>query len=492
LDLDIDDMTAPTVDELDVDANRKDWFNLSDLDLTQIVPTTRTETSLSSNQNQKIRNARATIAKVTGATEGGTPAPLYAGTSATQVTDYVTITIASTLAQAATNFATYGSGVLSGSGISVTSTATAPIYDRTQNDSTDTENDTATMTAIGHTAPYDVILGCYTWECIYSSQHPFVATSSSSTTSAKNINASNAATFGNLIYDAASIKDYRQDGYTQIVKKFNDIATTTTLYAIPKRTDDGSAAIERDAEGLHNLDWYLTLGTAATPGMLSSASPSTDDEIRAKFWYDILIDYAENTSEIEVDRQPYPTVKQVHPYISVGIPIDASGSSPGTLSFNTSSGVFTSSADVSNNKIGASLLRANMLQKNLESVIVNIMNWDGSRKWNDMTLTGEVYTLGDTASGTEHTTYDSAILNVSTQTKDDLSLTFNPDGVLTGAVIPIAPTGSAGTDEMMFRANLDVKFILGAGGSELFAGQVDKTVNNFMAAITVDVSDDPA
>jgi len=468
-DLNIDNLTEPDVDELDVDANRKDWFNVSDLAIMTIDGDNVTRVTSGAITYQKIKNARATMVKV----EGGTA--LYAGTGGTAVTDYVTITIDPELTES-NAFATYTNGVLAGAGKSVTDNAAANIYNRTQAEALTKENDAATMTEIGHTAPYDVILGCYTWECIYTSSHPFVTSTSTALTGVKTTNAINVATFGNLIYNSDSLKNYRQDGYTQILKSVNDIASETVLYAIPKRNAVGDTIIPSTAAGLHDLDWYLTLGTSATDvGMQPNGSPSTTTEIRAKFWYDILIDYAENTSEIEVDRQNLPEADQVHPYVSDGTVIDAANA-----------GTFAD--PIYNNVIGSVGLRMNMLQKNLETMIVNIYNEDGLRIWKKMTLIGDDYTVGDEAAGTTNTTYDDALINSGTQTIEDLSLTFVA-GALTEAVIPIAPTGTvSGGDDVLFRANLDVNFDVGTGAA-LFSGQENKSIQTFMVGITVDPSD---
>lgn len=462
--LDIDNLSAPAVDALDIDATRTRWFNLSELAIKGITVAGRAESG--SVVNQKIKNVKATI------TKGSSSVYVDNGNGGVvAVPHVVTVQITSILTQTGT-FATYANGVLSEDGLSVTKTAEANIYKREVTTHRDTGNDTESNasigSAVGNNQPYDVALGCYTWECIYQTDHPFTTTTESN----DSVNANNASVFGNLIYDSASLNDYRQDGYTQIIKTVCDnIKDNTILYAIPKTNADGSV-IDVDAAGLHELDWYLTPGDVTTAGKKPDANldVTNDTEVRAKFWYDILIDYAEHTSEIEVDRRNIAslTAKQVHPYISVGTVIDPS-----------------------NNTIESTALRLGMLQKNLETMIVNIMNKDALRKWNKMTRdeTTFAYTVGDSdlAEGTMYTNHANELNTEDRDDPSDIKLKFN-SGVLEEAVIPIEPTGTTGSQTKVFRANLNLKFTLGTDNTVLFTGQEEKTIESFMVGITVDPS----
>jgi len=137
-------------------------------------------------------------------------------------------------------------------------------------------------------------------------------------------------------------------------------------------------------------------------------------------------------------------------------------------------------------------LRRNMLQKNLETMVVNILNYDGSRKWDVMDGSADGYTTtGADANGSCYTEIGtSTTVAVADRSATDLGLVFDT-GVLTQAIIPIAPRVSASVNKPIFRANLNLNFDVHDDVTKtVLDDQEDGTVDIFMVGINVAVSDD--
>ena len=241
---------------------------------------------------------------------------------------------------------------------------------------------------------YDVALGCYTWEQIYSTPHAVVSTQNAT-------NGANAATFGTLIYDKDSMKKHRQEAYTQIFRKiYGDLfglhteghadapaanvyyetidgkeVHTFEMYVCIKDDGSGTAPINT-VTGYHDVDWYVStgddLGVMGKKITTEVGDAVDSSQISGRFWRDMIIEHADLSGNIDF-----------------GPPATASETS--VFQFNSVS----EKRDDNQNPIfdTPSIEFDNMMAKNFSSMLVNVLNHHNSSdtssiKRNWMILTG--------------------------------------------------------------------------------------------------------
>jgi len=382
---------------------------------------------------------------------------------------------------------------------------------------------------------YDVALGCYTWEQIYSTPHALLSTQNAT-------NGANAATFGTLIYDKDSMKKHRQNAYTQIFRKIygdlfglnikteanpsnvyyeivDDVEVHTfEMYVCIKDDGSGTAPID-SVSGYHDVEWYVTEGDSSTATygkkITTEVGESVDSsQIAGRFWRDMIIEHADLSGNIDFGHVSNAGEGDVFQFVMTEETRD-----------NDQNPVFATPTT-------AATTYSKMMQKNFSSMLVNVLNHHNvneatsvKRNWTMLTgpttssskesMFGPTATLGGistpavghklvtTRFQTNH--HHKATGKINLQFEQNLSTEVtggdftNTDpgsfGELVEVNIPIKSSnyGNNGIDNdaytLFLRANLDLTFdVDGNGTSEtgnVFYGQKTGKITELMFGIFV-------
>ena len=392
--IDVSELTAPTTDDTGIQATRNMWFDFSALPLQRMMKSTDdvllrsvVGTTVDPSPNKGvcfINDLSITIKK-----DPSHPKVYYQQTG-NKESECVVVSISFVPNVTAVDLDdTYETG---------TGTAT-PANLETHTELFVTEGNASTLYAKEGDVPiannsYDVALGCYTWEQIYSTPHAVVSTQNAT-------NGANAATFGTLIYDKDSMKKHRQEAYTQIFRKiYGDLfglhteghadapaanvyyetidgkeVHTFEMYVCIKDDGSGTAPINT-VTGYHDVDWYVStgddLGVMGKKITTEVGDAVDSSQISGRFWRDMIIEHADLSGNIDF-----------------GPPATASETS--VFQFNS----VIETRDDNQNPIfkTPTIAYDNMMAKNFSSMLVNVLNHHNvsdtsSVKRNWMILTG--------------------------------------------------------------------------------------------------------
>jgi len=363
--IDISELTAPTTDDTGIQATRNMWFDFSALPLQRMKESTadtvlgrEATTDITGNDVCYINDLSITIKRDTTHPsvhrQQGNAAPIDSPCVVVSIS-FVPNVKATHLDEAITT--TAGSTeFFVREGVSSTlysKDGTIPLADNS----------------------YDVALGCYTWEQIYSTPHALVSTQNAT-------NGANAATFGTLIYDKDSMKKHRQNAYTKIFRKiYGDLfglnikaeadpsnvyyemvdgveVHTFEMYVCIKDDGSGTAPID-SVSGYHDVEWYVTEGDSSTATygkkITTEVGESVDSsQIAGRFWRDMIIEHADLSGNIDFGHVSDAGDGDVFQFVMTEEKRD-----------NDQNPMFNTPTTISYSK---------MMQKNFSSMLVNVLN----------------------------------------------------------------------------------------------------------------------
>jgi hypothetical protein len=201
-------------------------------------------------------------------------------------------------------------------------------------------NSAATVHEVTNNTPiasnvYDLALGCYTWEQIYTTPHPVLTTQTAT-------NGANATAFANLIYNDAALTATRNSQMTDMYKKIYEQLLGVSEFGDGegrsvrevKHADDGSGALlggpgntlgtfdadgkhrielyvalKRDGSGLsvitegtgqHEVEWYINHGNVDT-GVTATKIDTVDTTgqvVAGRFWRDMITEHVDLSGNV--------------------------------------------------------------------------------------------------------------------------------------------------------------------------------------------------